>query len=121
MKDDGPSRLSLVMTWAAVAITVGLTLFGLARYGASWEVRQQFWADLFGRLSGPMTLRFYLQPTLAFVAALKDGIKDARFGHKAFFWTALRDPAQQRGRLREGLMAVSQMMLMGFAMDTVYQ
>ena len=26
-----------------------------------------------------------LQPTLAFVAALKDGIKDARSGHKAFF------------------------------------
>ena len=76
---------------------------------------------MIGRLHGPMTIRFYLQPTLAFFAALKDGVKDARLGHKAFFWTALWDPTQSRGRLRQGLMSTSQMALIGFAMDIVYQ
>jgi hypothetical protein len=121
MKESAPSRLSLAMTWAAVAITGVLVVLGVARYGVSWEVHERFWSDVFGRLQGPMTLRFYLQPTLAFVAALKDGVKDARFGHKSFFWTALWDPTQPRGRLREGLTATSQMMLIGLTIDAIYQ
>jgi hypothetical protein len=119
--NDAPSRLSIAMTWAAVATVVLLLVLGFAWYGVSWQVRERFWSDVFGRLSGPMTLRFYLQPTLAFVAALKDGIKDARLGHKAFFWSTFSDPTLQRGRLREGLMATAQMMLVGLAIDTVYQ
>jgi hypothetical protein len=121
MKERAPSRLSLAMAWTVVAITAVLLVLGVAWYGVSWDVRQRFLSDLLGRLHGPMTIRFYLQPTLAFVKALKDGVKDARLGHKAFFWTALWDPAQPRGRLREGLMSISQMALIGFAMDTVYQ
>jgi hypothetical protein len=119
--DDAPSKLSIAMTWTAVAIVVLLLVLGFTWYGASWQVRERFWSDVFGRLSGPMTLRFYLQPTLAFVAALKDGIKDARLGHKAFFWSAVSDPTLQRGRLREGLLATSQMILIGLAIDTIYQ
>jgi hypothetical protein len=109
------------MTWAAVTITMVLVVLGVAWYGISWEVHERFWTDVFGRLHGPMTLRFYLQPTLALVAALKDGIKDVRSGHKAFFWTALRDPTQRSGRLREGLASTSQMALIGLAMDLIYQ
>jgi hypothetical protein len=99
--DDAPSKLSIAMTWTAVAIVVLLLVLGFTWYGASWQVHERFWSDVFGRLSGPMTLRFYVQPTLAFVAALKDGIKDARLGHRAFFWSAVSDPTLQRGRLRE--------------------
>ena len=121
MKESAPSRLALAMTWAVVTITIVLVVAGVAWYGVSWEVHERFWTDVFGRLHGPMTLRFYLQPTLAFVAALKDGIKDVRLGHKAFFWTALWDPTQPRGRLREGLTSTSQMALIGFAMDLAYQ
>jgi hypothetical protein len=109
------------MTWAVVAITSVLLTLGIVWYGLSWEVHERFWTDIFGRLHGPMTIRFYLQPTLAFVAAVKDGVNDARQGHKAFFWTALWDPTQPHGRLREGLMSTSQMALIGFAMDAIYQ
>jgi hypothetical protein len=121
MKERSPSRRSLAMTWAVVTITIVLCVLGIAWYGVSWDVHERFWADVFGRLHGPMTIRFYLQPTLAFVAALKDGVKDARLGHKAFFWTALWDPTQPGGRLREGLMSTSQMALIGLAMDVIYQ
>jgi hypothetical protein len=118
---DQESPVSLAMTWTVLAITAVLVVLGASWYGISAEVNQRFWTDVFDRLHGPMTIRFYLQPTLGFVAALKDGIKDARFGHKAFFWTALWDKTAQRGRLREGLNATSQMALLGFAMDTIYQ
>ncbi|HEY7185363.1 MAG TPA: hypothetical protein VH436_02385 [Vicinamibacterales bacterium] len=108
--DDAPSRLSIVMMGTAVAITAMLLVLGISWYGASWQVRERFWSDISGRLSGPMTVRFFLQPTLGFIAALKDGIKDARL-----------DAAYPPNHLREGLMATSQMMLIGFAMDTIYQ
>lgn len=121
MNQTAPSRLTLAMTWTVVAITTVLVVLGVAWYGLSWEVHERFWADLSGRLHGPMTVRFYLQPTLALGAAWKDGIKDVQMGHKAFFWTALWDPVQPRGRLREGLVATSQMALIGFAMDLIYQ
>jgi hypothetical protein len=55
------------------------------------------------------------------VAALHDGINDARSGHKTFFWTTLWDPSQKRGRLREGLIATSRMALIGFGLDAIYQ
>ena len=121
MKERTPSRLSRAMTWAVIVITAVLLALGVAWYGLSWQVHERFWADVSGRLQGPMTLRFYLQPTLAFVAALKDGVADARLGHKAFFRTALWDPTQPHGRLGEGLMSTSQMALIGFAMDAIYQ
>src|SRR5262245_54783106 len=66
-----PSRLSVAMTWGVVAMTALLLALGAAWYGWSWQVHERFWVDVFGRLHGPMRLRFYLQPTLAFVAALK--------------------------------------------------
>jgi len=116
-----PSKLALAMAWSAVALVVVLVVVGVTRYGVSWQVRERFWTDIFGRVGGPMSLRFFLQPTLALIAAIRDGIKDARFGHKAFFWTARRDPTYQGGRLREGMIATSQMTLVGLAIDTLYQ
>jgi hypothetical protein len=38
---------------------------------------------------------------------------------ETFFWTALWDPKQERGRLREGLISTSRMALIGFGMDTI--
>ena len=68
-----------------------------------------------------MTFRFFLQPTMAAIAALHDGIKDAREGHKSFFWTAWRDSTQHTGRLREGLLSTARIMLLGISMDVIYQ
>jgi hypothetical protein len=121
MSDSAPSKLAIAMTWAVIVIAVVSLVVGISWYGFSWEVHQRFWTDIFGRLHGPMTFRFILQPALGLVAALKDGIKDARAGHKAFFWTALWDRTQERSRLREGMVATSRTALIGFSMDAIYQ
>lgn len=121
MSTAAPSKLQVATTWTVIAISVLLVIVGLARYGFSLEVHDRFWADIFGRLQGPMIFRFYLQPTMALIAALHDGINDVRRGHKAFFWTALRDKTQDRGRLREGLLSTSRIALLGLAMDALYQ
>jgi len=68
-----------------------------------------------------MTFRFILQPTMAFIAALADGIRDVKAGHKSFFWTRVDDPQHQHGRLREGAFATSRLALLGLSMDIIYQ
>ena len=118
---DEPSRSARVLAWLAVGLCLVLLVWGVARYGLSLEVQQRFWSDIFARASGPMTFRFYLQPTMALIAALHDGIRDTRFGHHSFFWTAAADPAKQAGRLREGLRATARIVLLGLTMDVIYQ
>ena len=94
---------------------------GIAWYGFSIEVHHRFWHNIAGRLEGPMTFRFILQPTMAFIAALADGIRDVKAGHKSFFWTRVDDPEHQHGRLREGAFATSRLALLGLSMDIIYQ
>ena len=68
-----------------------------------------------------MTFRIILQPTMAAIAALHDGIRDAREGHKSFFWTTWFDSSQSGGRLREGLSSVARVLMLGICMDVIYQ
>lgn len=121
MSTGEPSKTEMATTWIVLIVTVVLIVWGLVRYGLTLQTHERFWADIVGRLHGPMTIRFYLQPTMALIAALHDGIRDARQGHKAFFWTALWDPTQERGRLRQGIIATSRTALLGLGMDTLYQ
>jgi hypothetical protein len=116
-----PSRTAEATAWIAVALTVVLLALGVYQHGFSLNVQHRFWTDIFARFGGPMTFRFFLQPTMAGIAALHDGIKDARQGHKSFFWTAWGDPTQRTGRLREGLIATARIMLLGISMDVIYQ
>ncbi len=121
MSTEAPSKLGLAMTWLAVALTVILLLLGIFWHGFSLDVQQRFWSDIFERVGGPMSFRFILQPTMALLAALPDGINDARQGHSSFFWTDRGDPTVQRGRLRQGLTSTARVVLLGISMDVIYQ
>jgi hypothetical protein len=109
------------MTWLAVGLSAGLVALGFHWYGVSVEVRQRFWSDIFDRAHGPMTFRLYLQPLMAAIAALFDGLRDVREGHKSFFWSTHGEPGAQAGRLREGLTSTARVVLLGLSMDAIYQ
>ncbi len=115
------STLQRIMTWLAVVLTIGLLLAGILLHGFSTEVHERFWSDIFGRTDGPMTFRFFLQPTMAFLAALPDGIEDARHGHTAFFWTQRSRNSPRPGRLRQALVSTARVVLLGISMDVIYQ
>jgi hypothetical protein len=68
-----------------------------------------------------MTFRFLLQPAMAMIAALNDGIKDARLGRSPYLWTILSDRQVSASRLREGVIATARIILLGLGMDAVYQ
>ena len=85
------------------------------------EVLSRIWTDLLARPSGPFAFRFVLQPLMAIVLALRDGIKDAQTGRSPYFWTVLCDPAQRRERLVEGLKATARIIAFGVGIDAAYQ
>ena len=68
-----------------------------------------------------MTFRFILQPAMAAIAALLDGIKDARTGRSPYLWTLLTNEADRAAHLHEGLISTARIILLGLVMDSIYQ
>ena len=60
-----------------------------------------------------MTFRFIIQPVMATIAAFRDGVKDGRTGRSPYLWTILTNRSDRGGRLREGLIATAQIILLG--------
>lgn len=85
------------------------------------DILQRFWEDLVARPSGPLALRFLLQPVMATLFAIRDGIKDARDGRSPYFWAVLSKPDERRARLREGLKSTGKIMVLALVLDAVYQ
>jgi H+/Cl- antiporter ClcA len=121
MANSAPSELQRATLWIALALALVLMVLGISWYGVSFDVRQRVWSDIFDRLSGPMTFRLILQPIMALIAAVPDGLRDAREGHTSFFWNSPGDRTLQRGRLWEGLYASGRILLLGLCIDMIYQ
>ncbi len=115
------SRTKLLLARMALVLLIGFVVLGVALYGVSLDVHLRAWKNILDRPGGPMTFRFLLQPVMATVAALRDGIKDARTGRSPYFWTVLTNPAERAGRLHEGLIATAQLILLGLGMYVIYQ
>jgi hypothetical protein len=81
----------------------------------------RLWADLVARPGGPLEFRFLLQPLVAALLAVRDGMSDARTGRPPYFWTLLHDPVHRRERFREGVKATVRVVLLGVAIDALYQ
>ena len=77
--------------------------------------------ELGGRIGGPMTFRLILQPTIATLVALRAGLKDAREGRPAYFWTLLTGRGQRIALLREGWRAIFKIFILAVIMDVIYE
>jgi hypothetical protein len=115
------SNTQIVMARSALGLMVVFVLLGIEMYGLSTEVFGRIWQNTIDRAGGPMTFRFILQPVMASIAALYDGIADAREGRSHYLWTLLTEPSKRVGRLREGVLATSRILLLGLTMDSIYQ
>ena len=107
MSAAAPSTLQRAMTWLVVILAAVLIGWGGLQYGWSPAIHDRFWSDISDRVHGPMTFRFLLQPSMALLAAVPDGIQDARVRH--------------RGHLRGGLISIARVALLGISMDVIYQ
>jgi hypothetical protein len=103
-----------------LALGAALAFDALSAAAAS-SVLERVWTDLAARPSGPFGFRFVLQPIMATIAGIHDGIGDAHTGRSPYFWTVLTDPVQRADRLREGLKSTSRIIALGLVMDAIYQ
>ena len=85
------------------------------------EILTRFWDQLIAQPHGPLAFRLILQPIMATILAIIDGLKDARAGRPLYTWTLLHDPAHRASYLREGLKRVCRVIIFAFVMDAIYQ
>lgn len=85
------------------------------------ELIARGWEGLVDRVGGPMTFRLILQPMMATLLAVRDGLKDAREGQPPYFWTLLTDPSQRLCLLREGWRSIARVFVLAVVMDFIYE
>ena len=72
------SKTQILVARLSVTLVIACIVAGSLWYGFSPEVKQRVWQDLADRPGGPMTFRFILQPAMAALVALRDGVEDAK-------------------------------------------
>src|SRR5258708_40318331 len=82
---------------------------------------QRIVGDLFARLDGPLHFRFIVQPLVAIIFAVIEGVKDAKAGKPAYFWAVLSAPGQRNELVKEGWKSVGKIFIVAIILDVVYQ
>lgn len=118
---ETPSKSQILLARLVIVLLIAFAAFGAVWYGLSDEVRHRVWEQLIERPGGPMTFRFILQPCMAAIAALRDGVNDAKSGRPPYFWALLTNPLEDSERLYEGVISTARVILLGLCMDAVYQ
>jgi hypothetical protein len=85
------------------------------------DMLTRFVSDLTGRLHGPFSFRFVLQPLMALIYATRDGLAGARAGRAPYLWTMLTRPDERRRLLSEGWKAMVRVIGLGVIIDAIYQ
>ena len=81
----------------------------------------RFVEELFARPSGPLALRFIIQPATSLFFAFRDGARDAKFGRPAYFWALFTQESHRRELVQSGWRSISKLVFMGLLLDVVYQ
>ena len=81
----------------------------------------RFFHDVFSRLDGPLHFRFFLQPLMAIIFAIRDGRNDARTGRPAYFWSLFTEPTLRGELIRDGWRSVSKIFIVAVVLDVIYQ
>jgi len=72
-------------------------------------------------LTPRLSFQLYLQPLMASLLALRDGIKDAQTGQPAYFWAVCFDPGYRRALLRSGWQSIAKVFVIACLLDVAYQ
>lgn len=85
------------------------------------EIFARIYENMIDRVSGPMSLRLYMQPLMAATFAVLSGLKDAKTGKPAYFWAMFTQSEHRREMLKDGWKSVGKVFLAAVILDVVYQ
>ena len=117
-------RLTLVLGGLTV-LMLALSLPGALRdafdRGGFYLFSQAFLDDLPKRLTGPGRFRFVVQPLIATLLGIRNGMADARAGRAPYLLALATDRARRGALARDGLATVTNLLLMGILLDSLFQ
>jgi hypothetical protein len=85
------------------------------------EVWHRYIESLFARLDGPLHFRLIVQPAMAAIFAVIDGVKDAKLGKPAYFWDVVTSPEHRRELIKDAWKRVGKIFILAVILDVVYQ
>lgn len=115
---------STVLTFFASAILLAALPAAIRRSiqtGSPYLFTRDFFTDILARFSGAGRLRFIVQPTVALVMGVRDGIKDAREGHRPFVLALLSKQARKYDLLRSSFASVRDLISIAIILDVISQ
>ncbi len=118
---EAPSKTEILLARTALALLLAFALADVLWYGLSTHQLERLWRNIVARPGGPMTFRFVLQPTMAIIAALRDGAEDARQGRTPYLSAILLGGDKRGARLWEGVLSTARILILGVVMDVAYQ
>ena len=85
------------------------------------ELLGRIWGSLVGGLTGPLKLRFVIQPLIATLLAARAGVRDARERRPPFLWALVTDRRQRTEHMSRGWKDVGKLFFAAIVADFVYQ
>jgi len=85
------------------------------------EAATRFLAHILERPDGPMAFRLVLQPIMAAILAIRDGIRDGKTGAPSYLLAVFGAADQRREALRNGWRSTSKIVILAAVLDTIYQ
>lgn len=77
--------------------------------------------NLGGRIDGPMSFRFILQPTMAILFGILDGLRYAREGRSFLLWGGPEDPVERRLQHSATWKSIGKVFGLAVVLDVIYQ
>jgi len=78
-------------------------------------------SQLIARADGPLHFRLLIMPIVVSTIATISGLKDAREGKPAFFWSLLTGSGERKGIVQGLLKDIGRVIIMALVVDTIYQ
>lgn len=125
-------RKPILKSWQATAILGGLLCLVLLlsvpaslrdAYDRSgfYLFSQSFIEDIPKRLTGPGRFRFVLQPLIAIILGIRGGRADQKAGRPPYLYGMIFNQGSRRELLTSLFASVTNLILMGILMDSVFQ
>ena len=81
----------------------------------------RFLDDLIARLDGPLHFRLVVQPVIASIFAVRDGLRDERKAEPGYLLSLLTNSHLRRKLILDGWRSIARVFLLAVVLDAVYQ
>lgn len=111
----------LVLTLAVVAYSIPASLADAYHRGGFYLFSREFLEDIPKRFTGAGHIRFIVQPTVATILGILNGLADVRAGRPPYLYGVLFHRGQRRPLLMSGFASIVNLILLGILLDSVFQ